>query len=295
MVIGSMAGNNEYKNIIFDMLRCSARVDFSHYKQSTINRRINRRMVITQKEALQSYIEFLKSDPKELQALYDSMLIGVTSFFREPHTFKTLQQKVYPEILAHRNSDDPVTVWVPGCSTGEETYSIAISLKEFLETQRVLNVTIKILGTDVNRNSLVKAREGIYSNHIECHVTPPRLKKYFRKQPSGDYKIRRSIRNMCNFKEQDIAATPLLWNADIISCRNLLIYFDSYLQEKIIPLLYSALKPQGYLVLGESETVGKFSHLFDVVEAKGAVFIKKEPQAELPSASKTAYSLNSAT
>jgi two-component system CheB/CheR fusion protein len=168
-----VAETNEYKKAIFDMLKDSFRVDFSHYKPSTINRRINRRMVISQKETLKNYTEYLKSDPQELQALYDSMLIGVTSFFREPSTFNVLQHSVYPKILAHRATDDPVTVWVPGCSTGEETYSIAISLQEYLETQGIKHLAIKILGSDVNQKSLGKACEG---QNIKYLLQSPKVK-----------------------------------------------------------------------------------------------------------------------
>jgi two-component system, chemotaxis family, CheB/CheR fusion protein len=192
---------------VFSLLKTAFGVDFSHYKEATINRRITRRMVISQKNNLKDYVEHLKTHPKELQALFNDMLIGVTSFFREPETFKLLAEKVYPELLKIRTPNMPIRVWIPGCSTGEEVYSIAISLQEFLESNARADVTIQIFGTDVNERNIERARQGIYLKTIEPNISEERLRRFFVKS-NGNYQIVKSLREKCIFAKQDLTTDP---------------------------------------------------------------------------------------
>ncbi|HMK94215.1 MAG TPA: chemotaxis protein CheB [Candidatus Limnocylindrales bacterium] len=265
---------------IFTMLKSTFGVDFSHYKESTISRRITRRMVINQIDSLKEYTDFLRKSPKELQSLFDDMLIGVTSFFREPGTFEVMKEKVYPDLIKDRTENLPIRIWIPGCSTGEEVYSIAITLHEYLVEKNLPEQSMQIFGTDVNDRNIERARQAIYAKNIEAYVSEERLKKFFVKA-NGNYQIAKFIRDICVFAKHDITKDPPFSNLDMICCRNVLIYFDSYLQERIIPILHYALKPNGYLILGESESVGKFTDLFAPIEKKGAVFIKKKASNEV--------------
>ena len=215
--------------------------------------------------------------PAELQALFDDMLIGVTSFFREPDTFLILKEKLFPELLKNRASKEPIRIWIPGCSTGEEAYSFAIALQEFLEETGTKDVQVQIFGTDVNEKNVDKARQGIYPKSIEADVSENRLKRFFTSF-NGSYQIAKFIRDKCVFAKQDLTADPPFSNLDLISCRNMLIYFDSQLQERIVPILHYALKPNGFLILGESESIGKFTNLFEPVNKKGFIYTKKKAQ-----------------
>jgi two-component system, chemotaxis family, CheB/CheR fusion protein len=264
--------SEDYHNAIFAILKEAFEIDFSHYKESTTERRIARRMIINQKKSLKSYVKYLKSTQKEKQMLFDDMLIGVTNFFREPETFKLLESKVFPKLFK-ATQNGPVRIWVPGCSTGEEVYSIAIAIQEFLEKKNV-HSRIQIFGTDINKNNIEKSRKAIYSKKIDAHVSENRRIRYFIKS-DGNYRVADFIRDMCHFSVQDVTKDPPFFDVDLICCRNLLIYFDGYMQEKIIPFLYYSLKPNGFLVLGESESVRRFSNLFTPVDSKGSVFVKK--------------------
>ncbi len=258
-------------------------VDFTHYKQTTINRRITRRLVINKSENLHQYGNVLRSNKKELQALFDDLLIGVTSFFREPKTFEILKQKVFPQIVQDRSpSTEKLRFWVPACSTGEEAYSLAIALQEFLQDNDIVNISVQIFGTDANEKSIEKARQGTYPKAIEENVSEVRLKQFFTKF-DGRYQIAKPIRDMCVFAKHDITTDPPFSNLDLIVCRNLLIYFDPYLQERVLPVLHYGLKPDGFLVLGESESVGKFQYLFEPLSTKSIIFKKKraQPQAAI--------------
>ena len=265
---------------IFTLLKSTFGVDFTHYKEGTINRRITRRMVINQINSTKEYIEYLKSHPKELQALFDDMLIGVTSFFREPETFNLLKEKVYPELLKIKTPNSPIRVWVPGCSTGEEVYSVAISLQEFLESKSIPNVIIQIFGTDINDKNIERARKGIYPKTIEATVSEDRIRRFFIKS-NGNYQISKFLREMCIFAKQDLTKDPPFSNLDMVCCRNVLIYFDSVLQEKLIPILHYGLKPSAFLVLGESESVGKFTDFFAPLGKGNSIFIKKGVQTPI--------------
>ena len=262
---------------LFDLLKTNFKVDFSHYKDNFLNRRIKRRMVLTNIEKTSNYFDLLQKHPNELQNLFDDLLVGVTTFFREPKTFTLLKEKVFPELVKNKSIQQPIRIWIIGCSSGEEAYSFAIALLEFLEEKAITNIPIQIFGTDVNQKSIDKARQGVYPKTIESNISEIRLKKYF-SAFNGDYRISKSIRDLCVFSKQDVTADPPFSNLDLVSCRNMLIYFDSQLQERVVPILHYALKPNGFLVIGESESIGKLTALFESQTTRGIVYVKKKAQ-----------------
>ncbi len=263
---------------IFGLLKVSSGVNFANYKRNTIVRRITRRMILNKIDSIKSYAMFLKESPAERQALFDDMLINVTGFFREPETFAIIQEKVIPDLINRPNNNNLLRVWVPGCSTGEEAYSVAIALTECLQEDGKMN--LQIFGTDVNLKNIETARRGIYLTTIEERVSKSQLEKYFVKS-NGNYQITKAIRDKCVFAKHDITQDPPFSNLDLIVCRNLLIYIDSSFQEKIIPIFNYALKADGYLVLGESESVGKFTNMFEPIAKRGPVFKKKSGQLRI--------------
>ena len=257
---------------ILALLRLNFGVDFFAYKYSTLNRRISRRMVIHKIGKMEEYVDHLRNNAQELQALYDDLLIGVTGFFREPETFEELKQKVLPTIFLDRTPDQSLRVWVPGCSTGEEVYSIAIMLKEFMEKTGKA-VPVQIFGTDVSDKNIDRARQGIYPETSLEAVSVEMQRRYFAPAEKG-YQINKAIRDMCIFAVQDLTHDPPFSNLDLISCRNVLIYLKPQAQKRIIPLFHYALKPTGFLVLGKSESVGTFDSLFSPFD-KGPIYAKK--------------------
>ncbi len=259
---------------IFTLLRKNTGVDFSQYRKSTISRRIQRRMVLTKVEDLDAYVDYIRENPAEIDALYQDVLIHVTHFFREPDTFKVLEKAVFPKLIANRSSPtDPIRVWLPGCSTGEEAYSVAISLMEFLK-DKVAETPVQIFGTDVSERVIEKARQGIYAENIEAEVSPERLRRFFTKVEAG-YQINKSIREMCVFARQNVIKDPPFSKLDLISCRNLLIYLEPALQKKLMPVFHYALKPDGFLLLGSAESTGGFDELFRVADQKSKIYQRK--------------------
>jgi len=266
-----MAREDSFRSILA-LLKLNFNVDFFAYKQSTVNRRITRRMVIHKIDKMEDYADYLRNNKQELQALYDDLLIGVTSFFREPETFVELAQKVWPQLVHERSYETPIRVWVPGCSTGEEVYSIAIALQEYLE-KCGKSQQVHIFGTDISDKNIEKARQGFYPESTIETVSTDRKKHFFLKTDQG-YQINKSIRDMCIFAKQDLTHDPPFSNLDVISCRNVLIYLKPQAQKRIIPLFHYALKQNGFLVLGRSESIGTFDSLFSPME-KGPVYIRK--------------------
>ena len=265
---------------IYLKLKVAFGTDFIHYKETTMNRRITRRMVINKTTDLKTYLEYLQTHPIELQALFDDLLIGVTSFFREPKTFLAMKEKVFPEIIKKKSQSEPVRVWVPGCSTGEEVYSLAIAIQEYLEENIILDAKIQIFGTDVNEKNIEKARQGTYRKSIEDNVSQSKLKKFFKDQDDS-YQIAKSIREMCILAKQDITNDPPFSKLDLIVCRNMLIYFDIQLQERVVPIFHYGLKDEGFLILGESESASKFQNLFEALTNKGVIYRKKRAQPQI--------------
>lgn len=266
---------------IFVLLRAQTDHDFSDYKPSTIQRRIERRMAVHQVESMDDYVKFIRQSPEEVDALFRDMLIGVTSFFRDPEAFTALEEQVIPRLFADRSADAPVRIWVPGCSTGEEAYSLAILLAERQEALKK-NITVQVFGTDIDSQAIAAARAGVFPASIATDLTPERLARYFAAGPGdGAYRIHKTIRDMLVFSEQNVIKDPPFSKLDLISCRNLLIYLDAELQKKLLPLFHYALNPGGHLFLGTSETVGDFGDLFAVLDRKQKIFRRKE---DLPGA-----------
>jgi two-component system CheB/CheR fusion protein len=261
------------KDKILSLLLAATGVDFVQYRQTTLLRRIQRRMVLNQTEDLDAYVELLQKKPDELEALYQDVLIHVTSFFREPEIFESLRERVFPELMKGRNRNDPIRIWLPGSSTGEEVYSVAISLFEFLENSPV-RPAIQIFGTDVSQRVVEKARSAIFGEAIESEVSSERLRSFFTRIDRG-YQINKPIRDMCVFARQDVNRDPPFSKMDLISCRNVMIYFEAELQHRLIPLFHYALKPAGFLLLGSAESIGRFSNLFDVVVQQAKLFRKR--------------------
>jgi two-component system CheB/CheR fusion protein len=258
---------------IISLLRARLGVDFAHYKQTTIKRRILRRMALRGTEHPSEYFRFLQEDPTELQLLYQDFLIRVTQFFRDPEAFEALKERVFPAVVKGRSAGNPIRIWVAGCSTGEEVYSLAIALLEYMESQAEA-VPVKILATDLNEFALEKARGGLYLDNIEIDVTPERLRRYFVRQ-DGYYQISKAIRELCVFSRHNMTSDPPFSRLHLISCRNVLIYMDSVLQKRVLPIMHYALSPEGFLFLGSSESIGSFGDLFGTLDARHRIFTKK--------------------
>ncbi|MBW4640002.1 MAG: PAS domain-containing protein [Gloeocapsa sp. UFS-A4-WI-NPMV-4B04] len=258
---------------IFTLLQTDTGIDFTHYKHTTLKRRILRRMALYKLDILEDYAKYLQSNPKEVEALSQEFLIHVTSFFRDSEVFKALTEQVFPSIMLHRAPNDPIRIWVAGCSTGEEVYSIAICLLEFLDTQET-SPKIMIFGTDISELAIEKARSGTYIPSLVEQLSPERLRRFFVKVEGG-YEINKLIRQMCVFAKQNILADPPFSSVDLISCRNVLIYFGTTLQKQVLPMFHYSLKPTGFLLLGTSESTGESSDLFTPVDKKLRIYARK--------------------
>ncbi|PRC91456.1 chemotaxis protein CheB [Solimicrobium silvestre] len=270
---------------IFILLRSQTGHDFSNYKPSTINRRIDRRMAVHQIAEIGSYMKYLQQTPSEAEALFRDLLIGVTNFFRDPEVFELLEKDIIPKLFASKPAGGVVRVWSTGCSTGEEAYSIAILLQERMETLKQ-NYTVQVFATDIDSRAIAIARAGLYPASIAADITPERLARFFSTEPDGcTFRIHKSIRDMLVFSEQDVIKDPPFSKLDLISCRNLLIYLGMQLQKRLIPLFHYALKPDGILLLGTSEGVGDFTGLFPVLDRKSKLFQRKENYQVRPSMS----------
>lgn len=264
-----------YMSQVFRLLRRATKVDFSEYKPPTIGRRIQRRMALHKIENIGEYVNLLHRDRIEVNALYQDLLINVTNFFRNPEAFDTLKHIVYPAILHARNSSSsPIRIWVPGCSTGEETYSHAISVVEFLGEERT-EVPIQLFGTDLSETAIQRARAGVYKESIEADVSPQRLRRFFHKSDGG-YQISKTIRDLCIFSTQNVFSDPPFSRMDLVSCRNVMIYLSQALQKRVIPIFHYALNATGFLMIGSTEgLLGAGSELFEMADKKQKIYRKK--------------------
>lgn len=263
---------DEFKQIC-TLMRMHSGVDFAHYKPTTIRRRISRRLALHKLDTLKDYIAYLHKHPPEVEALFQDILICVTSFFRDKKLFEVLKKKIFPRLLKNKSPDGPIRLWVAGCSTGEEVYSLAIALLEFLEKEGV-HCPIQFFGSDINEAILNRARTGIYPESITADVSPERLRRFFTRAGNG-YRISKAIRDLCIFARQDVTRDPPFSHIDLISCRNVLIYFDATLQKKVIPVFHYALRPNGFLVLGTAESIGSYADLFSLVESRNRIYARK--------------------
>ena len=258
---------------VFELLRHNSGVDFTHYKRNTLFRRLTRRMVLHRLDGLKEYARFLQEMPSELEALYQDVLINVTSFFRNPECFDLLKTKVFPALTNQRSRHEPVRIWVIGCSTGEEAYSIAIAFVEYLEAA-AKQVVLNVFATDLNAVGVERARLGLYPKTIAQDVSPERLRRFF-SEVDGKYRVNKSLRDMVVFARHNVLADPPFSRIELISCRNLLIYLEPGLQQRIIPTLHYALQPNGYLWLGSSETIGTYRDLFESEDARQKLYTRK--------------------
>jgi two-component system CheB/CheR fusion protein len=233
-------------------------------------------MALHKVERLADYVTLLHRDKDEVGALYQDLLINVTSFFRDPEAFEALKRVIYPELLKQRESasTQPIRMWVPGCSTGEETYSHAISLMEFLGEERA-EVPIQIFGTDLSDRAIQRARAGIYKETIEADISPVRLRRFFHRVDSG-YQISKSIRDLCIFSTQNVFSDPPFSRIDLVSCRNVMIYLGHALQRRVIPIVHYALNAGGFLMIGNTEgLIGSGAELFEMADKKQKIYRKK--------------------
>lgn len=274
-------GSESAMRKIFVVLRAQTGHDFSLYKPNTLHRRIERRMAVQQIDSIDEYVKFLQQSKPELDALFRDLLIGVTNFFRDPEAFKALEENVIPRLFAGKPRGSTVRVWTPGCSTGEEAYSIAILMKEYIH-RHSLDFKVQVFATDIDARAVAVARAGVYPASMAADLTPERLAKHFMPEPAADsgipsaYRVRKSLRDDLIFSEQDMIKDPPFSKLDLISCRNLLIYMSAELQRKIMPLFHYALNPGGMLFLGTSETIGDSPDYFSTLDRKNKIYARKE-------------------
>ncbi|MGD1072937.1 MAG: chemotaxis protein CheB [Bryobacteraceae bacterium] len=256
---------------LFKLLRDASGVDFTFYKKSTLSRRIARRMALKKIERLSEYLKHLQGNREELHDLYRDLLIHVTGFFRDPDVFRALRGRIIPQILAREPEGDPIRIWVPGCSTGEEAYSIAICLFESLR-DRATSTPIQIFASDISEQAVDRARAGVYPKDALKKVSKERVRRFFT-AVEGNYQIKSGIRELCIFARHDLTKDPPFSRMDLISCRNVLIYLEPVLQKRILTSFRYALRDGGFLLLGKSETLGGFTD-FKVVDRKNKFFAK---------------------
>ena len=259
---------------ILALIRSRTGHDFSLYKKTTLNRRMEKRMNLHGIENINAYVRHLQEHPEEVQALFKDLVIGVTQFFRDPEAFEVLRRKLLPKYLEARPEGYTFRAWVPGCGTGEEAYSIAMILTECMEESK-RDFKIQIFATDIDEEAINHARGGLYSGNIAADVNPDRLRRFFLKE-DGMYRVKKEAREMVVFAVQDVVTDPPFTKLDLLSCRNLLIYLEPELQNRLLPLFHYSLKPEGTLFLGTSETIGKFVDLFEIFDKKWKFFKTKK-------------------
>ena len=258
---------------VFALLRPASGVDFRQYKLPTVKRRLLRRMALHRISSVHQYVELLERSPEEVRGLFQDLLIHVTRFFREPESFEALAAEVFPKLLDGNDPDLPIRAWVCGCATGEEPYSLAIVLLEFLQ-QRQSTARIHIFATDVSETAIEHARSGVYPASIADDVGAERLRRFFMRS-DGHYRVSKQIRDLCVFARQDLTRDPPFSRLDLVMCRNVLIYMNPVLQRKLIGLFHYALQPDGHLVLGQAESVGPQMGLFSLVDKRARIYRKK--------------------
>ena len=273
-------GDAELKEIFALLLRTTG-VDFTHYKTATMRRRIGRRLVVHRFTELGSYVAYLRQHPEELHELFRDVLINVTSFFRDPEAFAALTEQLAQRVRGERDPRTSFRAWVPGCSTGEEVYSLAICLHELLEQrQRGHGVDIQFFATDISERALATARAGVYPERLVNEISRERLRRYFTKM-EGQYQISKTIRDMCLFARHDMTRDPPFSHLDLISCRNVLIYLDTALQKGVLPTFHYGLDPKGLLFLGSAETIASSPELFAALDEKHKIFVRKPGSVKL--------------
>ena len=257
---------------VFILLRTQTGQDFSLYKKSTVYRRVERRMGLHQIDRIATYIRFLQENPQEIELLFKELLIGVTGFFRDPAAWEHLKKEVIPALLKRHPAGGALRAWTPGCSTGEEAYSLAIVFREALQQAKpARNVSLQVFATDLDKDAIEKARAGVYPANITADVSPERLRRFFIQEEQG-YRVGKEIREMVVFAPQNVIMDPPFTKLEILVCRNLLIYLTPELQKKLLPLFHYSLNPGGVLFLGSAETIGTFTDLFAPLDVKARLY-----------------------
>lgn len=264
---------------IFRMLQRQMGVDFANYKPTTFQRRLRRRMALQKHLNLSEYVQYLREHPSEIQALYQDVLITVTSFFRDPEVYTILQSRVFPLLLQQPNATSSIRIWVPGCATGEEAYSLAICLLECLHSL-LISPTIQIFGTDISDEAIEVARTGFYREAQMENVSAERRQRFFN-EIDGGYQIKKSVRELCIFARQDLSSDPPFSEIDLLSCRNVLIYFKPVLQKRVLSFFHYSLKPTGFLVLGNSESLGDTTDMFEVFDTQAKIYTRRSVPSRL--------------
>ncbi len=259
---------------IFMIVRSQKGHDFSHYKKNTVLRRIERRMAVNRITELSRYVRYVQEQPTEADTLFKDLLIGVTNFFRDKEAFEVLRQKVIPKLFENKSVDRPIRIWVPGCATGEEPYTIAILCRDFMRGLKT-RFSVQIFATDLNNEAIETARLGNYPESISNDVPSEFLDRYFTKE-GALYRVKKEIRDMVVFALQNVITDPPFSRIDLVTCRNLLIYLGAELQKKILPLFHYALNPNAFLFLGSSESVGEFNDLFSVLDRKWRLYTRND-------------------
>jgi two-component system, chemotaxis family, CheB/CheR fusion protein len=270
---GELSQEDRGVDAILRLLRDEYAIDFSHYKMSTVTRRIERRLALNRSIDIDMYVEQLRSDPRELSSLYEDLLIGVTRFFRDDEAFETLEHRIIPELVERTAPDEQIRVWVPGCATGQEAYSVAVLLFERLSSRK-RPVNMKILATDVHKASLEVASAGVYSEEQVAGISQERLERFFTLKPNG-YQISQSLRECIVFAPHNLIRDAPFTKLDLITCRNLLIYFQPHAQKTVLTLFHFALKPGGFLFLGSSESPGGLIDEFDTIDEHAKIYRKR--------------------
>ena len=264
---------------VFELLGEVGGVDFTHYKRPTIRRRLHRRMLLSRVDDVGEYVRLLESDRGETEKLFRDVLIHVTRFFRDPESFDLLKREIFPKVLERRERNESVRVWVAGCSTGEEAYSVGMALLEALgDGER--EVPLQIFATDIADAAVETARKGVYPASIEGEVSPERLERFFTADDDGGYRVKPIVRDLCVFARQDLTRDPPFSRLDLVVCRNVLIYLGTPLQQRLMSIFHYALKPEGYLLLGSAESVGQRSDLFAAAHRKEKAFVRQERVAK---------------
>ncbi|MCR4033814.1 MULTISPECIES: CheR family methyltransferase [Flavobacterium] len=275
-------------NQILNLILQKTENDFFHYKRPAIRRRITRRMVILKKETLSDYYTILRSNKNEQELLFNDLLIPVTYFFRDEDSFEALSETVLPQLIQNC-TNNTLRLWSAACSTGEEAYSLAIVVCEYLTLHNIKDLKVQIFASDISEKSIAKARSAIYSAQDVQHISETRLEKYFTKR-DGHYHLNKIIRDMCIFATHNFIKDPPFAKIDLVSCRNVLIYLNSFLQEKVLSSFHYSLKEKGFLFLGKSESANSVQHLFDAVVKQDKIYAKKfTPARYVPQAFKPAY------
>ena len=269
--------NPETLERVISLLRTASGVNFVLYKAPTIKRRLHRRMVLHKLSSAEQYLKYLEENPSEVLQLYSDILIHVTRFFRDPESFTALSREVFPKIVEHRERDSAIRIWVPGCSTGEEAYSIAIALLDYLG-DRASVVPVQLFATDISEAAIEHARCGAYLENIAADLSPERLRRFFTKS-DGKYRISKAVRDLCVFARQDLTRDPPFSKLDLIVCRNVLIYLGPQLQKRLMSVFHYGLKQNGFLMLGAAETNGQHADLFGTVNKKHRIYSKKSSVA----------------